>query len=557
MHDFGVKGSCPAGQLPLADFQFFRVSLRGCKTFKPNEMTQEDVNNWFMYHEIHKLHRLGFKKARIARYLVLDPRTVKKYLEMSEESFENFLLQNQERSKKLAPYEVFVKERLNQYPDTSAAQIHDWLKEAYPDLPDVGERTVYNFVMYVRQKHNIPDVKVEREYFPIPELPYGQQAQVDFGEYNMRDVKGKRVKVRFFTIVLARSRMKYVYFRLEPFTGETTGIAHEKAFAFFGGIPGAIVYDLDRTMVVDENIGNIILTATFKQYVSARSFKMHFCRKADPESKGKVENVVQYVKKNFLYNRVFHDIENLNQEAINWLGRTANYLPHNVTKKPPMDEHNIEKQYLNPYTPISITNREKSLYYVRKDNTINYKSNFYTLPMGTYQGSDTRVIVHENADKTISIYTPEETFICSHPVSEEKGKTVRNNNHKRDTSKTINEMIDKTVAHFTDTDKALNYCRKIRKKLPRYIRDHLQVMLKCLDNVDKAAADKALNFCLKNKLFSGQEFEQVALVFDQDNDKPENDQQPPVKSFNQQNLDKAEETPEKSDPEDYENIINP
>jgi len=86
-------------------------------------------------------------------------------------------------------------------------------------------------------------------------------------------------------------------------------------------------------MVVDENIGGIILTSTFKQYTKPRGFKLHFCRKSDPESKGKIEDVIQYVKKNFLYNRPYYELEDLNTEALAWLGRTANRLAHNYTKK--------------------------------------------------------------------------------------------------------------------------------------------------------------------------------------------------------------------------------
>ncbi|MBK9048608.1 MAG: hypothetical protein IPL74_18605 [Bacteroidetes bacterium] len=43
-------------------------------------MTQKDINNWIMYHEIHQLSRLGFTASRIARHLVLDGRTVRKLL---------------------------------------------------------------------------------------------------------------------------------------------------------------------------------------------------------------------------------------------------------------------------------------------------------------------------------------------------------------------------------------------------------------------------------------------------------------------------------------------
>ncbi|TDN78455.1 hypothetical protein DET49_1461 [Salegentibacter sp. 24] len=66
-------------------------------------MTTRDLNNWIMYHEIHKFKRLGFSNPKIADYLVLDTRTVKKYLSMSEEDYENHLLKGQYRSKVLSP----------------------------------------------------------------------------------------------------------------------------------------------------------------------------------------------------------------------------------------------------------------------------------------------------------------------------------------------------------------------------------------------------------------------------------------------------------------------
>ncbi len=94
-----------------------------------------------MYPEIHKLKRLGFSISRIASYLVIDPRTVDKYVFMSEYQYDQYLIKA-ERRKILAPYEAFVEDRLTEFPDTSSAQIHDWLKEHYEDLPEMTPRTV-------------------------------------------------------------------------------------------------------------------------------------------------------------------------------------------------------------------------------------------------------------------------------------------------------------------------------------------------------------------------------------------------------------------------------
>lgn len=516
-------------------------------------MTKKDLNQWIMYHLIHQYDRLGFSSERIARYFGLDGRTIRKYLSMSEQDFEQYLISRGKREKLLSFYEDFVKQKLSEFQDTSTAQIHDWLKEHYPDFPDVTTKTVYNFVMYVRQAHNIPIVKPVREYSPVEELPYGEQAQVDFGEYNMRQSDGTRKKIKFFAMVLSRSRMKFIWFLDKPFTAQTVCQAHEKAFAFFGGIPNTIVYDQDRTMLVDENLGDLILTSTFKQYTKSRSFVLHFCRKSDPESKGKIENVIQYVKKNFLYNRPYYDMEALNTEAIAWLGRTANRLAHNFTKKSPESEFLIEQEFLKPYTPLIVQNMEIKTYTVRKDNTIAFRSNFYELPRGTHKGAGTQVIVKEY-DNILSVYNLQEVLICNFPISVLKGQKITNTNHRRDSSKTLHEMINLTANYFTQKEQALSYVMKIRKIHPRYTRDHLQVMLKVLPMADHATSDKALDFCLLNELFNGHEFEQVLHVHLLENQTSV--KQNTIKLLNNGNLDKAVQTPQKSNLQDYENIIN-
>ena len=190
-----------------------------------------------MYHEIHRLNREGCSISYIADYLVLNWRTVKKYLSMDESQYEAFIELQTSRKKELEPYEHFVKVKLDTFPETSASQMHDWLKEHYQDFPSVNPKTVYNFVMLIRQKYNIPKQQHKRDYFIVEELPYGKQAQVDFGQYNMRTSTGKRRKVYFFTMVLSRSRYKYVYFLDKPFTTQTAVQAHEQAFKFYGGIP--------------------------------------------------------------------------------------------------------------------------------------------------------------------------------------------------------------------------------------------------------------------------------------------------------------------------------
>ncbi len=131
---------------------------------------------------------------------------------MTEQEYVYELEHGQLRKRSLEPYEGFIKDKLTTFGDTSAAQLHDWLKEHHPGFPPVSQKTVFNFVHFVRNKYNIPKTEAVREYACVPELPYGLQGQVDFGFYNMKTTQGKVKKVQFFTFVLSCSRYKYIRF---------------------------------------------------------------------------------------------------------------------------------------------------------------------------------------------------------------------------------------------------------------------------------------------------------------------------------------------------------
>jgi len=291
----------------------------------------------------------------------------------------------------------------------------------------------------------------------------------------------------------------------------------------------------------------------FRNYTKSRNFKRHFCRKADPESKGKVENVIGYVKKNFLYNRKFIDSDTLNEQGIAWLERTANSNIHNITKKRPVDEFEIEKQHLSPYTPLTIKTEDMKAYIVRKTNEVNYHGNFYSVPQGTYTGKEVYVLIKQQ-DGNVEIYTTGKELICIHELCMEKGKNITNTDHRRDKSAGIGEMIKSASEHFNDTEKAVRYFEKIKADLPRYIRDHLQVIIRTLKDIPQNIANDTLDFCVRNQNYDGHDFESVAFVLWDTTSK--NNKTPEIKLINKDNLSKAGEQPETSDINDYQDIIN-
>jgi hypothetical protein len=468
------------------------------------------LNDWMMYHEICQRQRLGWKPPHIASFLNLDARTVKKYLAMTEDEYWAYRGRLEQRSRKLAIYEDFVVKRLTDCDEASAAQIHDWLKEKHPEFPDVDEKTVYSFVLMVRQKHNIPKVFTSRMYEQVIECEYGSQAQADFGEFNMTDVLGKRRKVYFFAMVLCRSRYKFVEYSDKHYTTQTTILAHEAAFIFFGGYVKEVVYDQDKLMLTNENLGELILTQAFQAYQKDRGFAFRFCRKSDPESKGKIEIVVKYVKYNFLRGRKYFDLHTLNMEGVAWLHRTANAKVHSTTHKRPVLEYAIEKNYLLPLKPSFMTEPVRQEYSVRKTNVINYQGSEYSVPTGTFRPPQTIVYVERSGEEII-IYNSSSQEIARQTVSPLKGTQVRNNNHYRDHDQPVRELVEKTAALFTNPKMAADYLGEVWKSHPRYARDQINQITRVCAKYPAKELDEALTYCCKEKLYNASDFEPVLL----------------------------------------------
>ena len=104
------------------------------------------------------------------------------------------------------------KNELFHAPYLSCRQVHDHLRENHSDFPAVSDKTVFNFVMHVREKYGIKKGYEEtvRPFEKLPETPPGKSMQVDFGEYWMRRDDTRRVKVYFFVSVASRSRRKFL-----------------------------------------------------------------------------------------------------------------------------------------------------------------------------------------------------------------------------------------------------------------------------------------------------------------------------------------------------------
>ena len=320
-------------------------SLFPVKLYVLNNLTGVEMVKTKMYKQIQTLKRRGYSKAKISSELNLNSRTTVKYFHMEEKDYRLYHQHHMYRDKALDGFEKDILEvyEQNEFKRLNMSAVYDYLEEKHGSLP-CNEKTLRNFINYLLAVGKLKLNETLRTYSKVPELPFGQQMQLDFGQYRFPN----GLKLYIFVAVLSASRYKYIIFQDHPFQTKDVICHLLDCFDFFGGIPAEMVIDQDKLLVVSENGGDIIFTKDFKYFIEEIGIGMHVCRKADPESKGKVENSVKYVKGNFLEVRDFSSVEEANTSVLKWLKRRANGKISQATRQIPSIMIEKEREKLKP-----------------------------------------------------------------------------------------------------------------------------------------------------------------------------------------------------------------
>jgi len=469
----------------------------------------EKTRRIFMWYKVKELSEKGLNKSQIAQELSIDRKTIRKMLSLS---FDEYLGQQKDtRSKLLDPYEPFIFNLLDNFPYMSSSVVEDRLKEHDPALLQVSSKTVYNYVMLVRNRYGIEKVGGDslRMMKKWADTPYGEWGQVDFGTMLLDTTNGKRQRVHFFVIVLGRSRQKFVFFQNIPFTSRSAVYAHQLSFEYFQGSPAKLLYDQDRVFTKGEKFGDIVLTHEFGRYCEQEVFSPIFCKKADPQTKGKVENVVKYVKHNFLCARSYNTVEQLNREVLGWLERTGNGKVSAGTNLIPNQEWITEKEYLmTPKITPRLPEPEYREYLVRRDHTIKYKGNYYSLPRGTYNKVETHVRVYELSGK-LQITTQSGGLLADHVIPTSKGGYVSCSEHWKIPDLSSSELFEQVFQGLGATEEA-NIWMQILAKKERYLKDNLVAIKHCIDKYDIGIIQRTLEKCIEINVHSAGPFIDIA-----------------------------------------------
>ena len=318
----------------------------------------------------------------------------------------------QQKPSKLDGYKEYITARLQEYP-LSAKRIYREIQER----GFTGKYTIVkDFVREVRPKSTVPAVY---RYETKP----GIQSQVDWAECGRIDIDNESRKLYCFTMVLGYSRMRYVEFTLH-IDVHTLIQCHLNAFDYFGGYTKEILYDnmkqivLKRAPVSSDSIWNPDFEDFFKHY----GFIPRLCRPYRPQTKGKIENSVGFVKRDFLMGSEFHSFSDLNHQAQIWLAR-INSTIHGTTNEIPMERLSREglKNYdaVPPYHNIRNESRK-----ISRDSYISYLGNRYSVPY-RFAGRNCSLQV---SGKTLTVVIGRDV-ICTHEIRQGHCEISRNKEH--------------------------------------------------------------------------------------------------------------------------------
>jgi transposase len=349
--------------------------------------------------------------SQIASSLGLDERTVGHWLE--EKCFRQRA--RAARPSKLDPYKPQILRWLESYPYSGVQILQRLREEGYQG----GVSILRDYVSRVRPRRS-------KAFLSLSFAP-GECAQVDWGQYGSVTVGSTQRKLSFFVMVLCYSRLMYVEFTVSETMEHFLG-CHQHAFEYFGAVPGAIMVDNLKCAVIKRHVGQApVFNPRYLDFATYHGFSIRACGVGKGNEKGRVENAVGYVKKNFLAGLDISDFRVVNPAARAWLEQVANVRIHAATRQKPVELYRTERPAMGqlPAMPYDVS----VIRSVRATNRFRVvlDSNRYSVP-AEYAGA--RLTLKAYPER-LCVYSSDHTLIAEHPRCYDRNQDVEHPDHPR------------------------------------------------------------------------------------------------------------------------------
>lgn len=214
---------------------------------------------------------------------------------------------------KIDPYVPYLQQRLALGVFNARKLFAELQQRGYP-----GRESQVRAWVQVRRPPTVPTATLRFETAP------GEQAQCDWGHFGAIRAAGVQRRLYGFIMTLGFSRVMYLEFTLSLDMAWWLR-CHQHAFAYFGGVPRTVLHDNLKSAVLGRDPdGTIRWNPRYLDFAAHVGFTPRACAPYRPQTKGKVENGVGYVRRNFWVGLEFRDLADLNGQSVAWLDGTAN-----------------------------------------------------------------------------------------------------------------------------------------------------------------------------------------------------------------------------------------
>jgi len=335
--------------------------------------------------------RRGVFQKDIAFDLGVHPRTVRRALKRGSAPSGK---RPKARCSKLDPYKPLVDRLLGE--GVWNAQV------ILSELRERGYSGGYTIVRdYVQPKRALRSSKRTVRFETSP----GKQMQNDWGEI-WTVVGGDKEKVHFPVNTLGYSR-RFHFWCTDCEDAEHTYEGMVRSFEHFGGVPGEVLVDNQKSTVIEHRIGERVkYNEGFVDLASHYGFTARACRPYRARTKGKDERMVGYVKHNFFQRyRKFESYAHMNNLAFKWLKEEADPRLHGTVKEVVSERFAREAPHLLSLPPTRFDTSYRDQRWVNWDGYIDVWGNRYSVP-DDYRGMC--VAVRIGLDGFFSVYADDQ-----------------------------------------------------------------------------------------------------------------------------------------------------
>jgi transposase len=328
------------------------------------------------------------------------------------------------------PYVDFLRETLREFPGIPGSRLFNMAKKrGYPG------RSTGHFRRTVR---TLRGPKPQEAFLRLHTLP-GEESQIDWADFGAVEVRGGTRRLYGFLMTLSWSRAHYLrFFWLSQMLEFQRGFI--EGMDFFDGMTQRGLMDNLKSGVT-ERVGTIIrFNERFLDFAKHYRFLPRAARPRRGNEKGRVERGVRFVRENFFAGRKWRDLDDLNEQALEWcLNESLDRLWRRGDKRLVRDALEEERKYLLPLPASHYPSADTVFVEVGKTPYVRFDTNDYSVPH-LYVGRRLQVIADE---KILRVVDEAQKLIAEHPRSYDKHQTYENQDHLRE----LKEQKKMAVAH--------------------------------------------------------------------------------------------------------------